>query len=83
MLTFYFPNFFLGHAASSMAIVTDSSIDGKGEWVPNYDDGTLMLRLGIVFDTVEDCLKFYKRYAVYVGFSIRSGPIGKNKVGKS
>jgi len=37
----------------------------------------------MVFDTVEDYLEFYKRYTVYVGFSIRSGPSWKNKAGKS
>ena len=68
---------------SSTLVVTNSSIDGRGEWVQNCDDGTLVQRLGMVFDTVEDCLEFYKRYAVYVGFSIRNGPTGKNNVGKS
>ena len=81
MLFFFFPNVCLGHAASSTSVVTDLSIDGRGEWVPNCDDGTLVPRLGMVFDTVEDCLEFYKRYAVYVGFSVRSGHTMKNKAG--
>ena len=33
----------------------------------------------MVFDRVEGCLEFYKTYAIYVGFSIRSGPTGKNR----
>jgi len=82
MLTFCFPNVWLGHAASSTPIVTDSSIDGRDEWVLNCDDGTIMPRLGMVFDTVEDCLEFYKIYAVYIGFSVHSGPTMKNKAGK-
>ena len=64
-------------------MITDSSIDGRGEWVPNYDDGMLVPRLGMVFDTVEDWLELYKRYAVYVGFSVNGGPTMKNKAGKS
>jgi len=83
MLNFCFPNVCLGHAASSTPVVTDFSIDGRGEWVLNCDDGTLMLRLGMVFDTVEGRLEFYKRYAVYVGFNICSDPTGKNKPRKS
>jgi len=66
-----------------MPVVTDSSIDGRGEWVPNCDDGMLVPMLGMVCDMVKDCLEFYKRYAVYVGFSALSGPTTKNKVGKS
>ena len=83
MLIFCFANACLGHAASSTPVVTDSSIDGRGEWVPTYDDGTLVPRLDMVFDTVEDYLEFYKRHTVYVGFSVRSDPTRKNKVGKS
>ena len=37
----------------------------------------------MVFDSVEGCLEFYKRYAIYGGFSVRSGPTMKNKAGKS
>ena len=62
-----------------MPIVMDSTIDGRDEWVPNYNDGTLAPRLGMVFDTVKDCLEFYKRYAVYIGFSIRSSLTRNNK----
>jgi len=36
----------------------------------------------MVFDRVEDFLEFYKRYVVYVGITICSGPTGKNKSGK-
>jgi len=43
----------------------------------NADDEMLMPRIGMVFDKVEDYLEFYKRYAVYVGFSLRSGPTGR------
>ena len=64
-----------------MPVVTDSSIDGRGEWVPNCDDGMLVPMLGMVCDMVKDCLEFYKRYAFYVSFSIRSGPTKKNKAG--
>jgi len=64
-------------------LVMDSSIYGKGEWIPNYDDGTLVSRLGMVFDMVEDCLEFYKRYTIYVGFSIHNDPTRKNTVGRS
>jgi len=58
MLTFYFPNIYLGHAESLSPIVTDSSIDVRGEWVPNCYDRMLVPRLGMVLDRVEDCLKF-------------------------
>ncbi|KAJ8425613.1 hypothetical protein Cgig2_005292 [Carnegiea gigantea] len=37
----------------------------------------------MMFDTVEDCLEFYKRYIVYVAFSLRSSPTTKNEAGKS
>jgi len=37
----------------------------------------------MAFDMVEDCLEFYKRYAIYLGFSVRSGPTMKNNAGKS
>ena len=83
MLTFCFSNVCLGHAASSTPVVTDSLIDGRGEWVSNFDDGMPVPRLGMVFDAVEGCLEFYNRYAVYVGFSIRSSHTEKNKAGKS
>ena len=33
-------------------------------------------------DRVGDFLKFYNRYVIYVGFSVRSGSIGNNKLGK-
>jgi len=82
MLTFCFPKVYLGHAESSTLVITGLSIDDRGEWVPNCDDGMLVLRLRMVFDTVEDFLEFYKRYAIYVGFSIGNSPTGKNKAGK-
>jgi len=36
----------------------------------------------MVYGRIEDFLEFNKRYSVYVGFRIRSGPTGKNKSGK-
>ena len=42
----------------------------------------LVLRLGMVFDRVEDRLEFCMKYAVYVSFSVRSGPTEKNKSDK-
>jgi len=82
MLTFYFLNVYLGHTESSAPVVTDSLIDNRGKWVPNRDDRKLMPRLDMMFDRVEVCLEFYKRYAVYVGFSYHNGPTGKSKAGK-
>jgi len=82
MLTFCFPNIDIGHIDSSTPLVTNSSIDVRGEWVPNCDDETLVLRLSIVFDRVEDGFEFYKRYAIHIGFSIRNSPTEKNKSGK-
>jgi len=82
MLTFCFLNVYLGHAELSTPVVTDSSMDGRGQWVPSCDDRMLLLRLGMAFDRVGDCPELYNRYAVYVGFSVHSGHTGKNKAGK-
>ena len=82
MLTFCFPNIYIGHVKSSNPIVTDSLTNVRGEWVPNFDDKMLVSRLSMVFDRVEDCLEFYKKDAIYVGLSIRSGLTEKNKSGK-
>lgn len=68
--------------SSMPAVAIGSSVNGSDEWVPNCDDRTLVPRLGMVFNRFEDCLEFYRRYAVYVGFSVRSGPTRKNKAGK-
>ena len=40
-----------------------------------------MSRLDKVFDMAEDCLEFYKRCTIYVGFGIYIVPIEKNKQG--
>ena len=61
MLTVYFFNVYLGHAKLLTPVFTDSSIDGTGKWVPECDDRTLLLRLGMLFNRVEECLEFYKR----------------------
>ena len=63
-------------------VVTHLSIDGRGEWIPNCEDSMLVPRLGMVLDRVENCPEFYKKYIIYVDFSIRNDPTGKHKLGK-
>lgn len=82
MLTFFFPNVYLRHAESLTPVVTNLSTNARGKYVPNYDDEAFVLKLGMVFDKVEVCLEFYKRCVACIGFSICSGPTGKNKWGK-
>jgi len=82
-VNFPLPNIYLGNVESLTPVVTNSLIDVRGEWLPNCDDKMLVSRLGIVFDRVEGCLEFHKRYLVYVGFSINSGSTRKNKSRKT